>query len=82
MIGLTIVLLIASVVMLVIPMANSLTGAVIAVNQDIDRTSFCENAIDDLVRLNKIKTDIPEVEENYDFTLRLNTAEAQVKTCY
>ena len=79
LIGISSVILVLLAVMLVLPFTeqNQITGAVA-----IDLSEFCEEAINDLVRLNKIKNEIPEITQNPDFQELLRTAEVQVQVCY
>jgi len=79
-IALTGVFLIAAVVMLIIPMSN-ITGAAAVDTQPIPEND-CERAANDLVRLNNLHTEIPELLEDLSFRERLNTAKQEVKNCY
>lgn len=80
-IGLTAVVLVAAVVVLLLPISNNFTGAVTIID-DFNKDELCNRAIDDLVRLNKIKSEVPEINADYDFQKRLNTAILQVQACY
>jgi len=79
-IALTLLFLIAAIVAMLIPVSNNMTGAAIVV-EPFNKDDFCDQALNDLVRLNKVRAQAPEIQANYDFQKRLKTAQLQVQAC-